>query len=195
MTRIAKAITDKIVSNAMAKSGVTAGEADLERDRLGWLERVRVSVLGGETAVSEMQKTLAKISKIRKDLPKEIDHGYQIAKKNKDVRLSVAGLRIDMKYPESTISPWLLTITADNPLTDEFHALEARRMDLDKRRTEIHANVRAAVARFTTVAKLLVEWPEALELLPKFGNQAKSNLPVVQVADLNRLVGLPSESK
>lgn len=192
MTRITKAMTDEIVSSALAKSGVTAGEAELKKDRLNWLERVRVSVLGGEVAVTEMQNTLAKISKLRKELPNEIDLGYQIAKKSKIIRLNIAGLRIDMEFPERTISPGQLTITADNPLTEEFHALETRREDLDKRKAEVKASVRAAVSRFTTVAKLLAEWPEAAELIPKGSAAPKTNLPVVQVADLNKLVGLPT---
>lgn len=195
MTRITKAMADEIVTNALAKSGVTSGEAALKKDRQEWLESVRVFVIGGEVAVAEMNKNLAKIAELRRKLPRGFDQGYSIVEKRKIVRVNVAGMRIDLDFAEKELTTWQLTITADNPLTQEFHALEARRMDLDKRRTDVRASVRAAVGRFTTVAKLLTEWPEAAELIPKGGAAPKTNLPVVQVADLNKLVGLPTDKQ
>lgn len=46
---------------------------------------------------------------------------------------------------------------------------------------------------FNTDNQLLKVWPEAAELMPK--ETKKVQLPAVQTADLNALIGLPSEKE
>lgn len=55
------------------------------------------------------------------------------------------------------------------------------------------AQVKATLNQFTTVKKLLEAWPEAKDLIPDDVDEVKPKLPVVQVQDLNCLIGLPEE--
>lgn len=75
----------------------------------------------------------------------------------------------------------------------EAELLKAEGARLDEQYASVRTAVRAAVNKPTTIKALLAAWPEAKELLPEQLAEAKTQLPAVQVADLNALVGLPSE--
>ncbi|MEN9533328.1 MAG: Nucleotide modification associated domain 5, partial [Pseudomonadota bacterium] len=55
----------------------------------------------------------------------------------------------------------------------------------------IEKSVTAALANIHSDTKLLKVWPEAAELLPN--EIQKVQLPALPTADLNALIGLPSE--
>lgn len=192
MTRITKALTEEILKNALSKSGVTEGEHQLAFDRSAWLERCRIFSLGGEESVAEMEKTLTKIAALRAKLPDGVDAGYSINQTRGSVSLNIAGMRVDMVLPGRIACPHRITITADNRLAAEFGVLENRSADLKARKEQVKTNLLATIGQFSTVAKLLDSWPEAAELIPA-AQAPKAKLPVVQVADLNKIIGLPSD--
>uniref|UniRef100_UPI0006C682EB Nmad5 family putative nucleotide modification protein n=1 Tax=Xenorhabdus sp. GDc328 TaxID=742178 RepID=UPI0006C682EB len=83
-------------------------------------------------------------------------------------------------------------ILADNPLVNEFYELEKRHNELENQRRDITNNVEAALAKVRTVKRLLTEWPEAEELLPKSTAKA-APVPAVRRDALNEMIGLPTE--
>lgn len=84
-----------------------------------------------------------------------------------------------------------VAITADNPLNDEFDAIEAEQKVINDLRTSVKSEVTAMVNSVTTIKKLLEIWPEAKELLPP-DEQVKSTAMVASVDNLNTMIGLPS---
>lgn len=85
------------------------------------------------------------------------------------------------------------TLQAGNPLVEEFYEIDNARIDLDKKAISIEKNVIAALANIHTDTRLLKVWPEAAELLP--AEIKKVQLPALPTADLNALIGLPSEKE
>lgn len=193
MTRITKEMAQAIANNAAKKSGVLALIDQEKADRFEWAERVRIFALGGDAAAARAEKTLAKIEALRKELPSGVDYGGRIRRTDDDIQINLAGVSVEATFDSKKTTPYKTTILADNELVQAFYDLEARREDLVARRETIKAQVVATVSKFTTVKKLVEAWPEVVELLPPQVETTKSNLPAIQVADLNKLVGLPSD--
>lgn len=72
------------------------------------------------------------------------------------------------------------------------YTLDNVEADINKRESDLAHQVRAVVGSCTTVKKLLEIWPESKELIPTTLEEARPQLPAIQVAELNKLVGLPS---
>lgn len=196
MTRITNAMRDHIVTEALKKSGVTAAEAALKEKRFDWAERARIEALGGPAIAKEYAEVNRKAKAAYEKLPQDMRDYSRIAKRDRRFHLNLGGLNllVDLRdYGE--VSGSRRPILADHALCLEFHELENERDDLKKRSAEVSAQVRATVDKFTTVASLLKAWPEAAELLPLDPKPAKPQLPAIPVADLNKLVGLPTEPK
>ncbi|MBC8950222.1 Nmad5 family putative nucleotide modification protein [Xenorhabdus sp. TS4] len=77
-------------------------------------------------------------------------------------------------------------------MVNEFYELEKRHEALNNQRDDITNNVEAALLKFRSVKRLLAEWPEATELLPKDTIKAPP-VPAVRREALNELIGLPTE--
>lgn len=193
MTRITKEMTQAIANNAVKKSGVLALLEQEKVDRFEWAERVRIFALGGDAAAARAEKTMAKIEALRKELPSGVDYGGRVRRVDDDIQINLAGVSVEAKFDSKKTTPYTTTILADNELVQAFYDLEGRREDLVARRETIKAQVVATVSKFTTVKKLVEAWPEVVELLPPQVETTKSNFPAIQVADLNKLVGLPSD--
>ena len=73
----------------------------------------------------------------------------------------------------------------------ESHKIEGDYKTVCGKKEGIAAQVMATLNQFTTVKKLLEAWPESKDLIPDNVDEVKSLLPVVQVQDLNCLIGLP----
>lgn len=192
MTRITNAIKEAIVDNALLKAGIVYDEAKLLDDRYTWSEAVRIDSMGGQAEWEKIRDTLRKISKMRKSLPDGLDQGHSIIKKRNQQSLNLAGAKVVTVLSSSCPAVWSHTLIASNPLVQQFHDLEGRQKDINERRHLIKAQVSATVAQFTTIKRLLESWPDAAELLPAATVKAEARLPVVQVADLNKMIGLPS---
>lgn len=85
-----------------------------------------------------------------------------------------------------------VTLLADDPLVAQFHEIENDQRELNDKRTNIIANLRAVLDKVTTDKALVKQWPEAVELLPSSSEAVKATLPALPVADLNQMIGLPT---
>ncbi len=86
-----------------------------------------------------------------------------------------------------TVSDYTIT---DGPLCDEVDQLTNDETDIDTRETKISTDVWALIKSVSSVKRLLEVWPEAEKLLPATSALAAKNLPAVQTAELNKLLGL-----
>ena len=194
MTRITNNMRDHIVTQALKKSGVTAGRAALKEKRFDWAERCRIKVLGGRCSAREYAEVNRQANAAYEKLPTWMREHNRIAKRGKSFYLNLGGLSLTVELRDYVEVPTnRQVIEADQPAYQEFYDLKGEEDDLDKRADEVSAQVRAVIGKFTTVAQLLNAWPEAAELLPPIPQPVKSQLPAIPVADLNKLVGLPSE--
>lgn len=192
MTRLTNALRDTIVKNALAKAGVTkrvdAAEASLQQ----WGELVRVDLLGGKEKADDLATKRQQVQELAKGVDANLRSTSDIFYARKEVSLNMAGVRIKAKFPAYGISPQSGTILADNPLVQQYYDLRGVQEAVEAEYDNIRAQVHATVYKFGTVKRLLEAWPEAKELLPEVLPESKPQLPMIQVADLNALVGLPS---
>ena len=194
MTKMTQSLRDDIVHKACEKAGIIKRGADLHNRRAAWAEAIRIDSLGGKS--EELEKLQARFMKILKDVPEEFRGCGELVYTRSYLMLNCAGMRIRVNEWEGCKpAKREHVITADHPLAVEFEKIIAEEASLEKDRDTLRSQVKAAVAGFTTVAKLLKAWPEARELLPSKMDEAKPQLPAVQVADLNKLVGLPSDQQ
>lgn len=201
--KLTNQIRDAIIAKAISKAGINDRQEALRLRRAAWAENVRVAALGGVEVVEEMTRTLSKIESLIAKLPKGSRAGGSLVRHDYEIcNLNVAGLRVRAQFngAEGTcsehdrvvkIAPSSYTLLADDPLTAEFHAICEEQQVLDKQRSDLTANVSAAVRSVTTIKKLLEVWPEAAELIPEAVAPAKQ-LPALQREDLNAMIGLPS---
>lgn len=192
MTRLTNALRDTIVKNALAKAGVPkrvdAAEASLQQ----WGELVRIDLLGGKEKADELAAKRQQVQELAKGVDANLRSTSDIFYGRKEVSLNMAGARIKAKFPAYGISPQSGTILADNPPVQQYYDLRGIQEAVETEYDNIRAQVRATVYKFGTVKRLLEAWPEAKELLPEVLPESKPQLPMIQVADLNALVGLPS---
>ena len=192
MTRLTKYIREQILANAQTKSGNRAARDETSKKRKDWDEAVRLDSLNEH---SELLTQLdAKIEKIRGQIPENfLGHGSPIQRRGR-IRVNCAGFVVYASgWEGEKVAPSSHTITADNPLAQRFHDLCAEEKANTERWEKVKASVNAATGSVTTVKALLKAWPECKELLPEFVEESKSQLPAIQVSDLNALVGLPSD--
>lgn len=193
MTRITNALKDKIVKTALEKSGVNAELEAVKGKRFAWAERIRVEVLGGPEKAAEYAKVNKAALATYNALPQHMkDHG-NIVERRSSFYVNLAGASVTVKLNGYSEAPNArLAITADNPLCQEFYDIEAEEKAVCDRGTTIEIQVRATLDKFGTIKRLLDAWPEAKELLPAVMPESKPQLPTIQVADLNAMVGLPT---
>lgn len=85
--------------------------------------------------------------------------------------------------------------SADHALSKRFEKLNKKESKIKKKESEIEANVQAALNSVTTIKRLIEIWPESKELIPADISKASVLLPALQVEDLNKLIGLPTDKK
>lgn len=197
MTRLTTHIRDQIVANALAKTTFAAEEGVIEQERFALAEAFRIEALGGAEQARKIEKLAARIEKELAELPAGVVlYGQPIRKSHEMWRMNLGGARVVIPFGDSTeqqrIAPSGSVFAGDHPLVLQFHSLENRGADLDKRRNDLRDSVRAVLNSCTTIKKLLTVWPEAKELLPASLEEARSQLPAVQTAELNAALGLPS---
>lgn len=195
--RITKAVIDQIVANAKKKAGVDERLAAYEAAREKLFEACRVEGCGGVAAEAEYRRMEAEYRSQRERLPAEMREPgmHRLVNQDSSVRVSFAGCRDRFYWSDGLmrIAPnsWI-TLGADHPLTVEWKRLRDVKHDIGQLADSVDANVRGMLSNFTTVRKLLDVWPEVRELLPtEKGAAPSANLPAVQVASLNALIGLP----
>lgn len=195
MTKLTVSLRDDIVAAAQAKAGIDAEQTSYQTAKREWAEQVADYSLGGPEITAKIAEIDAKIASLVADLPENLRREVSSVKKLGYLTANIAGCRVHVGSWEGfRHAAGNVTITADHPLAVRFFELENIGKDIETRRIELRTKVRAALNSVNTVAQLLKVWPEAAELLPKTV-APKPNLPAIPVADLNALVGLPSEGR
>ncbi|KWR67688.1 hypothetical protein ATO50_00455 [Aeromonas hydrophila] len=199
--RLTNQIKQQIVIAAIAKAGIPAEEEALRQRREAWAEAVRVDALGSELA-GKIETVTKQVREALAVIPESLRSGGVGIVHRKEMYVNVAGVTA-YAYFNGHISgkgvavskPAIHshTLQAGNPLVEEFYEIDNARIDLDKKAISIEKNVIAALANIHTDTRLLKVWPEAAELLP--AEIKKVQLPALPTADLNALIGLPSEKE
>lgn len=191
MTRLTKSIREQILANAQTKSGNRKRREETQKKRNDWDEAVRIDALGKNAEL--LDSLQVEVDKIRDKVPAEYRSGESPIASRGYITVNCAGLSVHCSnWPGNKVAPSRHTITSDNPLAQQFHDICAEEKANTEQWEKVKASVNAATSAVTTVKALLKSWPEAKELLPVYVEESKSQLPAIQVADLNALVGLPS---
>lgn len=199
--KLTNQIKQQIVTAAINKAGIPAEEEALSLRRAAWAEAVRVDALGSELA-GKIEAVIKLVRETVAVIPEALRSGGVGILHRKEMYVNVAGVTAYAYFngniggkgnPVSKPATHSHTLQADNPLVAAFYEIDNARVDLEKKKTSIEKNVTAVLASIHSDTKLLNVWPEAAELLPK--EIQKVQLPALQTADLNALIGLPSEKE
>lgn len=203
MTKLTKAVKEQIVKNAIEKSGLIEEHNKIIQRRAEWANNVRLFVIGG----AEVEKQLIAINEqyaaLHESVPKNLQGDYRRpVRQRNETFVNVAGISfrayfhgcLDYNHCDQIhrISPSSVTLLADNPLVAEFHEIHNQQEEYENKVVTLKNSVNGVIANITTVKKLLDVWPEVKELLTPDIEKQTVNLPMVQTADLNKLIGLPS---
>lgn len=201
--RLTNFICDQIVFAAERKAGFHDRDEAIRQRRAAWAEAVRIDALGGKEGEEEIERLQCELKAIYERVPEKVRQSSPGMRRDYEMyHLNVAGLRFDAQFsgyeydyhPARVvrIAPAYHVLLADNPLTAEFHAIHELQQQYNSDLDNLRQSVRAAVKSVTTTEKLLKVWPECAELLPT-EVAPKPQLPALPVADLNAMIGLPSE--
>lgn len=199
--RLTNEIKQKIVNAAIDKAGIPAEEEALRLRCVDWAEAVRVDSLGGKEGAEAVDNAIEQIKVITAALPAGVTTGYNPVNIDSDFYLNCGGISLHPRFngtfgyvsSHKTVKKPCRSckLSADHPLAIEFHQLDQDAQLLKEKRERIETSVAAAMSGINTDNQLLKVWPEAAELIPK--EIKKVQLPAVQTADLNTLIGLLSE--
>lgn len=201
--RLTSVIKQQIVNAAIAKAGIPDEAEALRLRRVAWAEAVRVDALGGKEGAEAVDKAIKAIEKIMSSIPSALAYSSGAIRHDSSMYVNCGGLSVRARFIGNrgdcfdiracTVKPTVdsHTIKADHPLSIEFRQLEEEAKSLICKRETIETSVNAAMSGINTDNQLLKVWPEAAELMPK--EIKKVQLPAVQTADLNAIIGLPSD--
>ncbi|MBD2782512.1 Nmad5 family putative nucleotide modification protein [Xenorhabdus szentirmaii] len=201
---LTKDVKNEIVKNALIKAGIFDKKEQLYKDRADWAEKIRIEAIGGENMEKGIQNIGSEIKALVDKIPESMRKSDMPVRETDRIEINLAGSRVYAYFNGARerfnnrdyvfkITPRGTTILADNPLVNEFYALENRYRELENQRETITHNVEAALLKVRSVKRLLAEWPEAAELLPKDTVKA-APVPAVRREALNTLIGLPTNA-
>ncbi len=119
--------------------------------------------------------------RIRIRLQSGIGDSFEFSAKNNDYRIMSA------KLINETI-----IIAYDNPIHDEIKAYFDKKSDLSDLKTDAYNAAKATIFKCATLKQLLNVWPE-IEPFTECVKPRGSNLPSVQIQELNKIFDLPKE--
>ena len=211
MTRLTVAIKNQMINKALIVAGINKELKSLIERRALLANSIRIDSLGGEDNITKIKKHLKKISNLTEsDLIKNVSgrfssYSHSAFELN---HINLGGMRVTLQYSgevcgykdrDKRVSHEIVPVdisvvyTADSEFTKEFIEIEGDYKTVCGKKEGMAAQVKATLNQFTTVKKLLEAWPEAKDLIPDDVDEVKPKLPVVQVQDLNCLIGLPEE--
>ncbi|CDM90228.1 Nmad5 family putative nucleotide modification protein [Xenorhabdus bovienii] len=202
---LTKEVKSLIVKNALAKAGIFEKKDQLYIDRADWAEKIRIEAIGGAHMDAGIKDIMSEIKTLAAKIPESLRIDDMPAREAIYIEINLAGVSVvayfngareRYLYRENRdhiykITPKKTTLLADNPLVNAFYDLERRYSELEDQREDITNNVEAALLKVRSVKRLLAEWPEAAELLPKDTAKA-APVPAVRREALNELIGLPT---
>lgn len=206
MTKLTKAVKEQIIRNAVEKSGLINEHNKIIQRRAEWANNVRLFAIGGVEVEKQLVAINEQYAALHESVPKNLQGELRKpVKTDNDIYVNVAGISFtalfngQLGYNKSDhiykISPSSVILRADNPLVAEFHEVHNQQEEYENKVVTLRNSVNGVIANITTVKKLLDVWPEAKEILPPEIEKQTVQLPMVQTADLNKLIGLPSEDK
>lgn len=192
MSRLTKTMREAIASNAVCKSGHKQRFLDACKALRDWADLVRIDSLGGRQKEGELLTLEARIVEMLLTVPSDLLHtSNPFCYVSGNIRVNVAGKSVLGTLDKPGLGKYRHTLGFGHPLTDHWQALQNEMDDAEKAQSDAYQTVLGTLEQFTTIKSLLDAWPEALELLPEIAAPA-AKMPVIQVADLNKLIGLPS---
>lgn len=216
MARLTKSIKEKIVHNALVKAGVFERDAKNAEARAKLADACRIEALGGKTQVKKMVKLKDQMDALLKEFSEVKGQAFTSLRSfsfytQTRIRVAFGGMQVVLNYSGGTadetsrdfegksvpLSPapstynTALTLSFDHPLAQQWESIEKEQKIINDIRENIETNTWAMINSFTTDTKLLKEWPEVAELLPK-DIEVSANLPSVNVNSLNEMIGIPT---
>lgn len=215
--RLNKEIRQKIVDNAYKASPIPAAKKELTRRSMELSEKVRIASFGEHGDLTDKIKALEaefKALVTRRGIPE----GYKV---KTAIRSRESGLYATLGEQEFVFlrfdggissrrsnAPYVvsgqidnkivghkqgeLTFDANHEFTQEYRSICDTSLDLKSQEEVLRNTVIGALSGFNTVEKLLEEWPEAKDLIPKEVEAAAKPMPLaLQTDELNKLIGLP----
>ncbi len=189
--RLTTSVKDQIIQNAVCKSGLA------EKKELISVEITSVAVKINDHNVSKhiTKSELDRLIKMEKELT-DLTPDYLIESRviNKEnyVRFHMAGERRCLSLPSFSItSATYFDLPVDHKLAIKLVSLERGITKVKGEINDLKVAVRQTLNSVTTVNKLIKVWPESKELIPDSLDSPSTQL-TVPVANLNKLIGLPS---
>lgn len=199
MTRLTNTIRQKIVANAVEKATIVQNEEIKALENAFSTELIKFATGDKIEELTKIEKQFTKfISAIPEDFlgREDCDH----INKDSVVQLNIAGKAVNWEFENKVIFPYnngynRYVILADNPLSDMFDNIHNKKQKRKEIKETVRVNVWAVLNSVTTVKKLLEVWPESAELIPSEIEKPAINLPTVQIADLNNMIGVPTPAE
>lgn len=203
--RLTNAVKDSIKNNALAKAGIFKQKEELKTEFNQLALDVRIEALGGEDKAKKMELVLEVAISNLKMLREEVNSDIgTYNSKNSRIIPAFAGQRTTLYYGNDRDDNEIRLLTpsrdkclfsVDHKLSKRFEKLTQKESKIKEKEAEINANVQAALNSVTTIKRLIEIWPESKELIPTDISKASVSLPALQVEDLNKLIGLPTDKK
>lgn len=194
-TRLNAYLREKIIENALAKSGLPTELEAINNAIKQWGEEVRLKTNG--ITDTEIDNILAQTRRTYRQLPEQLQYNPPLGliRKAHFMYVSLAGQHIMVHFAADryTVSSAAAHLRAGDPLIDRYHSLNDKRKEVESKIQTLCATVNGVVNKVSTTKRLLDMWPEAKELLPENLEEAKVNVPALVVADLNAMIGLTSQ--
>lgn len=207
MARLTNALKDQIIDAALDKAAMPERCKAIRSQYAAWAEAARIEGLGGPEAAALLDAVEVELRDRLKSLPRRVlgdERRWLRIRSSTHVKVNVSGRW--RRYYWDGADSWTsfegaharpvcrddLVLQATHPLSEQPAAIDAEASKLKQERDDLRTQVRAALVGVNTVKRLLVLWPEADELLPKDLGVPRNTLPMVQVEQLNRAIGLPS---
>lgn len=200
--RLTTVIREQIAKNALAKSGVTADLAALQKQRNEAARAARIHAFGGEKKAQEIDSLFAKMTKIEKQIQELGASTYVSSGRSGNINIAIGGRRLGwVSYGVDDKGEEIYLVTpnrdqclfaADHEITKRFDEIFAAEAKAEKRKEEIEKTVWAALNSVSTIKRLVEVWPESQELIPENVDSVRASLPALKVEDLNKMIGLPT---
>ena len=189
--RLTRSIKEQIVKNAEDKAGFNARKKELDDIHNNIAEAIRIDSLGGAEKAKEYAETIEAANQLLSKVPQDLY--YVRDSKRGYMYCNVAGRSHRMRFKVPSCAHYEYTLKADHPLAIEWEQYISNLEDYDSELKNLKTVVMAAMSNVNTVKQLCAAWPEAIELIPTSGTKEGNTLPSVDVAVLNKVVGLPTK--
>ncbi|MBS0859610.1 Nmad5 family putative nucleotide modification protein [Providencia rettgeri] len=203
--RLTNAIKDSIKNNALAKAGIFKQKEELKKEFNQLALDVRIEALGGEDKAKKtelvLEVALANVKMLEEEVSSNI---YLHHTSGGQIYPAFGGQRTSLYYGKDKENRDIRLLTpsknkclfpSDHELSKRFEKLKQKENKLAEKETEIETTTRAILSSVTTIKRLIEIWPESKELIPADISKSSATLPALQVEDLNKLIGLPTDKK